>query len=209
MIVVGVTDKADKTPIMNSRQTETITRVDVRIPNHIYEQIAAIATRHFQAKVHHRSGKPEVSSTILELIKIGIAHLESSLPDSADISDKSVASELREQIQGLDARLKALEGKKGDLAIAVDCSEIRSIDTNDTVDESIQGVSRATLAPIFEEVDTGSDERGLTDQELGEVLGVSNLILRDYRVKGKKPPAGLMRKLKEWDVRGEGWVKKG
>jgi hypothetical protein len=184
---------------MNSRQTETITRVDVRIPNHIYEQIAAIATRHFHAKVHHRSGKPEVSPTILELIKIGIAHLEATLPDSADISDKSVASELREQIKGLDVRLRAIEGKLSDNI---------TDDTSDTVDESIQGVSRATLAPIFEESDTVSNERGLSDQELGEVLGVSNIILRDYRVKGKKPPVGLMRKLKEWDVRGDRWIEK-
>jgi hypothetical protein len=196
---------------MNSRQTETITRVDVRIPNHIYEQVQAIATRHFQAKVHHRSGKPEVSPTILELIKIGIAHLEESLPDTADLSDKSVASELREQIQGLDARLKAVESRlSGD--VIVHDSERSSIDTDDTTDESTQGVSRATLVPIFEfidnESDTVSDERGLTDQELGEILGVSHILIRDYRVNGKKPPAGLMRKLKEWEIKGEGWVKK-
>jgi hypothetical protein len=149
---------------MNSRQTETITRVDVRIPNHIYEQIAAIATRHFQAKVHHRSGKPEVSPTILELIKIGIAHLESTLPDSADISDESVASELREQIQDLDLRLRAIERssltarRSPTQALPIESKLSDDLtDTDDTTDESTQGVSRATLAPIFEEVDNESD----------------------------------------------------
>jgi hypothetical protein len=198
---------------MNSRQTETITRVDVRIPNHIYEQVQAIATQHFQAKVHHRSGKPEVSPTILELIKIGIAHLEATLPDSADISDKSVASELREQIKGLDVRLKALEGKKGDRAIAVDCSERSSIDTNDTTDESTQGVSRATLAPIFEEVDNESDtvsnKQRLSDRQLAEVLGVSSTVISRCRVEGKKPrQRKIAAQLEAWEVKGDRWVKK-
>jgi hypothetical protein len=204
---------------MNNRHTETITRVDVRIPNHIYDRVQAIATLHFHAKVHHRSGKPEVSPTILELIKIGIAHLEESLPVTADISDKSVADELREQIQGLDERLRAVESRlSGDSIVYDSVDDSRavrlrsSIDTSDLVDESIQGINRATLVPIFEfvddESDTVSDERGLSDQELAEVLGVSNLLIRDYRVRGKKPPAGLMRKLKEWEIIGEGWVKK-
>ena len=40
------------------------------------------------------------------------------------------------------------------------------------------------------ESNTEAEEKGLSDRELGEVLGVSNLLIRDYRVKGKKPPAG-------------------
>jgi ParB family chromosome partitioning protein len=73
--------------------------------------------------------------------------------------------------------------------------------------ESNSVINKATLEPIFEESDTVSDEQELTDQELGEVLGVSNIIIRDYRVKGKKPPAALAKKLKEWEIKGEGWVK--
>ncbi|MGB5709580.1 MAG: hypothetical protein WBM44_01530 [Waterburya sp.] len=60
---------------MNSRQTDTVTRVDIRIPNHLYSQIQKIAINHFNAKIHHRSNKPEVTPTILELIQIGIAHI--------------------------------------------------------------------------------------------------------------------------------------
>ena len=96
---------------MTTRHTETITRVDIRIPNHIYDQLIEIATKNFRAKIHHRSGKPEVSPTILELIKIGIAHLGEELPDTADISDKSVADELREQIKELDTRLREVESR--------------------------------------------------------------------------------------------------
>ena len=65
---------------MASRRTENITRVDVRIPNELYDNLQAIAISRFNAKIHHRSNKPEVTATILELIKIRIAHLDTSLP---------------------------------------------------------------------------------------------------------------------------------
>ena len=92
---------------MNSRQTDTVTRVDIRIPNHLYSQIQEIAIAHFNAKIHHRSNKPELTPTILELIQIGIAHIESNLP----VADESVTDELKKQISDLDARLKEVEGK--------------------------------------------------------------------------------------------------
>ena len=92
---------------MNSRQTDTVTRVDIRIPNHLYSQIQSIAIAHYNAKIHHRSNKPEVTPTILELIQIGIAHLESNLP----VADESVTDELKKQIGELDTRLKEVEGK--------------------------------------------------------------------------------------------------
>jgi ParB family transcriptional regulator, chromosome partitioning protein len=82
-------------------------------------------------------------------------------------------------------------------------------------EESTSIVDKATLDPIFEEPDSEpepkeieSDEKELTDQELGEVLKVSHILIRDYRVNDKKPPAGLMKKLKEWEIKGEGWVRK-
>ena len=92
---------------MNSRQTDTVTRVDIRIPNHLYSQIQSIAVEHFNAKIHHRSNKPELTPTILELIQIGIAHIESNLP----VAEESVTDKLRKQIGDLDARLSEVEGK--------------------------------------------------------------------------------------------------
>jgi ParB family chromosome partitioning protein len=59
-----------------------------------------------------------------------------------------------------------------------------------------------------EESATEAEEKGMSDQELGKLLGVSNLILRDYRVKGKKPPAGLAKKLQNWSVKGDRWARK-
>ena len=96
---------------MNSRQTDTVTRVDIRIPNHLYSQIQSIAIAHFNAKIHHRSNKPELTPTILELIQIGIAHIESNLP----VADESVTDDLKKQISGLDARLREVEGKLSEI----------------------------------------------------------------------------------------------
>jgi hypothetical protein len=161
---------------MTSRKTENVTRVDVRIANQLYEEISAIALHHFNAKIHHRSNKPEVTPTILELIKIGIAHLDSTLP----VTNKTVTDELQQQLELLNSRLTKVENK-------------------------LSGVN--VTAPIAES-NTTEDEKILTDMELSELLGVSNLLIRDYRVKGKKPPAGLVKKLQDWEVKGEGWVRK-
>lgn len=78
--------------------------------------------------------------------------------------------------------------------------------------ESNLEVNKANLEPIFEAAEEESnqetEESGITDDELGALLKVSNLIIRDYRVKGKKPPAALAKKLQEWEVRGEVWMRK-
>jgi ParB family chromosome partitioning protein len=65
-----------------------------------------------------------------------------------------------------------------------------------------------SLEQIEEESATEAEKQGLNDQELGKLLGVSNLILRDCRVKGKKSPAGLAKKLQNWEVKGDRWVRK-
>lgn len=54
------------------------------------------------------------------------------------------------------------------------------------------------------------EEKVLSDKELSEVLGVSNLLIRDYRVKNKKPRGSFLAKAltEEWEIMGEGWVRK-
>ena len=145
---------------MSKRYTETIARVDIRIPSDIYEQIMAIATNHFHAKIHHRSGKPEVSPTILELIKIGIAHLERGVPDKSDISDKSVVTELKQQIQELDTRLREVENKLSKEPVTDTLPDISGNKKhrpkgkeNHQDDESYLGITQAGIAAIFDETD--------------------------------------------------------
>ena len=54
------------------------------------------------------------------------------------------------------------------------------------------------------------EEKVLNDKELSDVLGVSNILIRDYRVKGKKPGGAFLAKAltEEWEIKGEGWVRK-
>ncbi|AFZ38235.1 parB-like partition protein (plasmid) [Stanieria cyanosphaera PCC 7437] len=54
------------------------------------------------------------------------------------------------------------------------------------------------------------EETGLTDGQLAELLGVSNLLISDYRVKGQKPRGQVLAKAltEQWEVKGEVWVQK-
>ena len=92
---------------MTGRKTENVTRVDIRIPNELYEQISDLAVSYFHAKIHHPSNKPEITPTILELIKIGIAHLDTTLP----ATDREETDELREAIVQLNTRLTEVENQ--------------------------------------------------------------------------------------------------
>ena len=162
---------------MSSRHTEKIVRVDIRLPKEVYEQIQVIAVSKYGAKIHHRSGKPEISPTILELIKMGISQVEAELSDKEEISS---TEEIIEQIEALDLRLTAVENKLSGAII--------------TAPESA----------------SETEGEGLNDLELGELLGVSNMILRDCRVKGKQPRGkALAQELAEnWLVQEGLWFRK-
>ena len=181
---------------MTGRKTENVTRVDIRIPNDLYQQISAIALNHFHAKIHHRSQKPEVTPTILELIKIGIAHLESTLPVTQDVTEsvtsRVVTERMQQQIELLNSRLTEVENKLS--FVSVNAPIAKSPLQSSTEPDSI---------------DTG-DEKVLSDMELSDVLNVSNILIRDYRVKGKKPRGSFLAKAltEHWEIKGEGWVKK-
>ncbi len=163
---------------MNSRHTDTVTRVDIRIPNHLYDQIQSIAVEHFNAKIHHRSKKPEVTPTILELIQIGIAHLESNLPVADEVSEGKLVEDLRRQIKQLDGRLSEVE------------RQLQRGQINDT-----------EVAPQV------SSDEGLTDSELSRILNLSSTLIYRYRRDGKGN-RGVIERLKNWQVRGERWVRK-
>lgn len=172
---------------MTGRRTDEITRVDVRIPNELYDEIQAIAINHFNAKIHHRSNRPEVTPTILELIKIGIAHLNTSLP----VTDKEETDELRQAIVELNTRLTEIE------------NQLSNTDVTAPISKSLTVKEKPVKY-------NSSTEKVLTDMELSDVLGVSNILIRDYRVYGKKPRGAFLAKAltEEWEIRDKGWVKK-
>ena len=136
----------------------------------------------------------EVTPTILELIKIGIAHLESTLPVTKDVTTETVTDKLQQQIAQLDSRLLTVENK---------LSEVNAIAP---IDESASSRTAREQSTEYEP----HKEKVLSDLELSDVLGVSNILIRDYRVKGKKPrgPALAKALTEHWEIEGEGWVKK-
>ena len=79
-----------------------IKRCDVRVPIHLYKEIEKIAVEEYNAPVYHKTGKPQVSSTIIQLLRLGIENLRGIVSDtiSDTIPDKVRELESRiEQIQ--------------------------------------------------------------------------------------------------------------
>ena len=185
---------------MSGRKTDSVTRVDIRIPKELYEQISAIAVSHFHAKIHHRSNKPEVTPTILELIKIGIAHLESTLPVTQDVTNETVTNKLQQQIAQLDSRLLTVENRLSGVNVTATMGKLELTSPRTESEQSTEFYSTTTT----------EDEKVLSDMELSNVLNVSNILIRDYRVKGKKPRGSFLAKAltEEWEIKGEGWVRK-
>ena len=147
----------------------------------------AIAISHFNAKIHHRSHKPEVTPTILELIKIGIAQLDTTSIDT------STTEELRRAIEQLDSRLTEVENKLSETNVT---APIRKTTSHKVREQPTE------YEPHSDKV--------LSDMELSNILNVSNLLIRDYRVKGKKPrgQALALALTEEWEIKGDGWVRK-
>ena len=61
-----------------SRSTDKFHRQDFKIPIDLYQRLQEIAVKHFSAKIHHRSNKPEITSTLISLLQLGIESLENS-----------------------------------------------------------------------------------------------------------------------------------
>lgn len=76
-----------------------IKRCDVRVPINLYNEIEKIAVEEYNAPLYHKTGKPQVSSTIIELLKLGIENLRGEISGklSDTLSDK--LSELESQIK--------------------------------------------------------------------------------------------------------------
>lgn len=64
---------------------ESITRIDFRCPNDLYQRIEALAVAK-GSRINHKSGRTEISPTILDLLKVGLKFYSSdTVPD--DLSD--------------------------------------------------------------------------------------------------------------------------
>lgn len=55
------------------RSDELVTRIDVRIPNPMFEELEKLATERGEP-IHHKSGRVTIAPTLLDLLRIGLDH---------------------------------------------------------------------------------------------------------------------------------------
>ena len=216
-----------------ARESEKITRVDVRIPNEIYRQIEAIAIETNQP-LHHRSGKPVITPIILNLINLGLEavsqddfNLESLTSkvsvnyriNIADIEQKLLAS-LENQLEELvEEKLPAIVSNtverilKEQFKHLLEGSEIEAETekpaeevTPTLLDETPDKVRGRSAPAEIGALPTGTV---LTGRKLAELMGVNATYPSKYKYGKITPPSWF------WDnfeVVGEGnksrWVKK-
>ena len=76
-----------------------IKRCDVRVPIDLYNEIETIAVEEYNAPNYHKTGRPQVSSTIIQLLKLGIDSLRGEV--SGKSSDKPSDSSLSQKVNTL------------------------------------------------------------------------------------------------------------
>jgi hypothetical protein len=120
-----------------------IKRCDVRVPIDLYNQIETIAVEEYNAPTYHKTGKPQVSSTIIELLKLGIANLrgEISVTSSDNISDT-----ILRRLQNLESEVKDLRLRYYGL-----------IASSNPVDESSEPTSSDTVPDTLADTQSSSD----------------------------------------------------
>lgn len=79
-----------------------IKRCDVRVPIDLYNEIEKIAVEEYNAPLYHKTGKPQVSSTIIELLKLGIENLR------GEVSDEG-SDTLPDKIQELESKIEQIQ----------------------------------------------------------------------------------------------------
>ena len=142
-----------------------IQRCDIRVPQDLYDEITKIAEKEFNAPRYHKTGKVQVSSTIIELIKLGIANLRGE----AIVSDK--ISDIHRVVN------EAVESKLKDIGYSSDILPDKLGDRIETiVDEKLENAIAQCQQKLFASVREELEPILVAEKEMRELSANDSFI---------------------------------
>lgn len=117
-------------------------RLDIKLPIDVYKQISKIAVNSFSARIHHISGKPEITQTLIYLLELGIQSFldgnelikkydTDKYTDTIPITEKGVKQLIKEELVPIQSRLNELSKVIHRLTYTDNNTDIISIAVNE------------------------------------------------------------------------------
>jgi len=135
------------------RRDSLATRIDLRMPNEVYDRVIEIATASGE-KINPKTNQVRVTATLNKLIEIGIRYYPDSNREVSDsIRQTSDSIGLDEKYQQLSDKYQTLEAKLSDLN-PIDSGALTHQDVLKIVSESIDNSFCLSAVPNEERVNT-------------------------------------------------------
>jgi hypothetical protein len=176
---------------MKPRQSAKVTRLDLRIPNDIYDRVEAIA-RANHAPTHHITEKIVLSPTVIKLLEVGIRSIADnyqSLTDS-DHHTRYLSDTLTPKFEAIESELtelkrqmaEILSGANAQLNIESEANlaiEIQSMEVSitDNIDNICKQELVESTEPIIENI------QPQTESDAEEKLAAVRALLAKYTAK--------------------------
>ena len=140
-------------PKKDWRRDSLATRIDLRMPNEVYDRVIEIATASGE-KINPKTNQVRVTATLNRLIEIGIRYYPDSNREVSDnIRQTSDSIRLNEKYQELSDKCQILEAKLSEVN-PIGSGALTYKDVLKIVDESIDNSFRLSAVPDDERVNT-------------------------------------------------------
>ena len=151
-------------------------KIDLKIDESLLERVQEIALKHFKAKIHHISKKPEVTETINQLIQYGIEYLEKGYQDTDKINPIAYPDNVVTK-EALDNAIAEVKNELGQAKLwlhetSVTYDVIAQLETkfndklgdfrSEVADTAVsEGRMKAAIAPLKEEIEALKKQDGI------------------------------------------------